>query len=529
MPSEHRLHPYSVLFAFLAQVRVFVLPGLLVALGIGRREGDWWEPWMMLLLLPAAAVALFRYLTYRYRFEETELVILTGLLFRRERHIPYARIQNIDAVQNPLHRLLGVVEVRIETGGGARAEASMSVLPLEALRQMRERVFAGHARPEKPGAPSLAVPPGDVGGESRPGEARAGRAAGEPAPEAARGRRLLQLDPRELLLCGFIENRGAVLIAAAFGLIWEFGVFDRMFERLLGPEAGPRGAIRDFVRGLFTSAGIPWARLVWTAIAFLGLLAFVRVMSMIWALVRLYGYTLTLQGGDVRSEFGLVTRVSATVPLQRVQSLTIRESPLHRWFSRVSLTVETAGGPSGGEPEGQRPREALAPILPRRALGELVATLVGVHLDHVSWQPAAPGAVRREIKGWLAIAAALSAAALSVGGWWAAPLVPLLVWWAALGARRTIEHLGWAEHDGAVVFRMGWLWRRVVIVPWAKIQVVARRESPFDRRWQMASIAVDAAGGSPGSGIAIPYVPRETAGALQERLAAAAAGTQFRW
>ena len=54
-------------------------------------------------------------------------------MFRRVRHIPYSRIQNIDAVQNVLHRVLGVAEVNIETGGGDAAEAKMSVLPLAAF------------------------------------------------------------------------------------------------------------------------------------------------------------------------------------------------------------------------------------------------------------------------------------------------------------------------------------------------------------------------------------------------------------
>jgi uncharacterized membrane protein YdbT with pleckstrin-like domain len=125
MSSEQRLHPYTILFAFLTQIRIFLLPGIFLMLGIGSwgsewgpRGGDWWQPWMMIFIVPAAAAAVVRYLTYRYRYEENELVIRSGLLFRKERHIPYARIQNIDAEQNILHRLLNVIEIKIETGGG---------------------------------------------------------------------------------------------------------------------------------------------------------------------------------------------------------------------------------------------------------------------------------------------------------------------------------------------------------------------------------------------------------------------------
>src|SRR5687767_8600253 len=206
MLSERRLHPFSILFAFLAQVKAFVVPGLLVLVGASSRGADWWQPWMMLLIIPTALGAAVRYLSYRYRYEENEIVIRSGILFRKERHIPYARIQNIDAVQNVLHRLLNVVEVKVETGGGETAEARMSVLPMSAFHEMRAHVFAE----QRTGAVDAAAIPA--------------------APKAA----LLQLSTRELLLYGFIENRGVVVVGAAVGVLWEFGLLERLAPDVFG-------------------------------------------------------------------------------------------------------------------------------------------------------------------------------------------------------------------------------------------------------------------------------------------------------
>ncbi len=50
-------------------------------------------------------------------------MIRSGLIFRNERHVPFSRIQNVDAIQNVFHRLFGVAEVRVETGGGKEEEA----------------------------------------------------------------------------------------------------------------------------------------------------------------------------------------------------------------------------------------------------------------------------------------------------------------------------------------------------------------------------------------------------------------------
>ena len=65
------------------------------------------ETWLWVLVLPSLGLSIVRYLTFRIRYEPDELVIRSGLLFRNVRHIPYARVQNLDAVQNVFHRALG--------------------------------------------------------------------------------------------------------------------------------------------------------------------------------------------------------------------------------------------------------------------------------------------------------------------------------------------------------------------------------------------------------------------------------------
>ena len=152
MPSEQRLHPATLLFAFAKHLKQFALPSLLLVLGMSRSTGGpdgmfggmpaGWEFWLLVLFVPATAASILRYVSLRLRYEERELVIRSGLIFRRERHIPFSRIQNVDGVQNLFHRLFGVVDVRLETGGGEEEEARLSVLPVAALTELRSRVFA---------------------------------------------------------------------------------------------------------------------------------------------------------------------------------------------------------------------------------------------------------------------------------------------------------------------------------------------------------------------------------------------------
>ncbi|MEE8584202.1 MAG: PH domain-containing protein, partial [Acidobacteriota bacterium] len=103
MQSEQRLHPLSFLFAIGSNLRASLIP-ILVAVFAARS----YDAFFIFLGIPVAAWAFVRYLSYRYVFAEDDLVIRTGFLFRNERHIPYGRIHNLNAIQNPFHRLFGV-------------------------------------------------------------------------------------------------------------------------------------------------------------------------------------------------------------------------------------------------------------------------------------------------------------------------------------------------------------------------------------------------------------------------------------
>ena len=169
MPSEQRLHPATLLFDVARHLRAFAFPALLVWFGASRTTGGpdgmfgglpaGWEALLPLLLVPAVIASAMRYLTFRLRYDPRELVIRSGLLFRNERHVPFAKIQNLDAVQNAFHRLFGVVEIRVQTGGGKDDEARLSVLPIAAFEEMRQRVFEGRAGAAVPSAPEETVEP----------------------------------------------------------------------------------------------------------------------------------------------------------------------------------------------------------------------------------------------------------------------------------------------------------------------------------------------------------------------------------
>jgi putative membrane protein len=511
MRSEQRLHPVSLLFAFAASLKAFALPAFLGFLSFGRasdapgptfgaaRIPEGWEVWLLLLLVPSGMAAVARYLSFRLRYDERELVIRSGILFRNERHIPYERIQNLEAVQNVVHRLLGVVEVRIETGAGSEPEATISVLPAVALPAMRQRVFAGRdAAADAPGA-----------GSPRPADTT-----------------LLQLPLRELLLFGFLENRGLVVVGALYALVVEAGLLNGVWERMFEGNAYAPGLVRTTLQTLSRGGlpSLPQLGAILFAIATLVLL--VRLLSMAWAVVRLYGFRLSRAGEDLRSEFGLTTRVSTTIPRRRVQTMTVREGLLYRLARRVSVRVETAGGQAGA---AASERQWIAPLLRPRELPPLTAeVLPGVDVGALIWQRPHPRSFRRAVKVPVLMALSITAVITAGDPLGLLTLAPLAAIGAALVTFKQHQHLGWAAQDEVVAFKSGWLWRTVIVARMSRIQVVTLSQTPFDRRTGMARIRVDTAAAGPYR-IDIPYLAEDIATTLYSRLSAAAASTAFRW
>ena len=524
MPSEQRLHLSTLLFDLARHVKQFALPAVLVLFGASQSTGgpggmfgrlpDRWELWLLVMFVPATIFSIVRYLTFRLRYDDRELVIRTGLIFRNERHIPFSRIQNVDASQNVFHRLFDVAEVRVETGGGKEEEAKLSVLPHSAFLDMRRHVF--HERVRAPTHPAHEHPTHQH--EEHPTHPTHSTHGTHPV--------LLHLTVRELALFGFLENKGMVLIGAAFGLGWESGllsrVSDQFFDRLFF-----RSLIQPFVDG----GPFPFERIGIGLVGFAVFLVVVRIVSMIWALVRLYDFRLTRVGEDLRTEYGLFTKVAATVPIRRVQAITINAGPLHRWLERASVRVATAGGTGKKDQSAARVREWLAPLIHQQALPHLLQqVLPGFDLSSVNWQPVHPRAFARAVKPMLVVTAIVTLGTAFLIGWGAIGVLILMLLWGVITTRQYVAHLGWAEDDEVVMMKSGWIWQQITLARVNKIQAVAMHQTPFDRRAAMARVRVDTAGaGEFSHRVDIPYLDHQLARGLAQRLAAAAANTTFRW
>lgn len=490
-----RLHPLTLALALVTAFRNFLIPAVIVLFtGSERTLG------LMLLGLLGINLTstLFRYFTFRYRIEHDELVTREGLIERRERNIPLNRVQDVRLEAGLFHRLLGVVDVHVETAGGQGAEASLSVLTREQAENLRRAVFAAAGS-----APDRV----------------AGQAGGAVEPEVLR-----RLTVRELVLEGLTSNRAAsALILLAAG--WQF-LDDLLPERLQLQLASTfsRGVESWFLQGGQTN----WTALgVGTVVVF----AVSALFSVAGSLVLFHGFTLARRGEDLQRNYGLLTRRASSLPRRRIQLVRLEESWLRRLCGWATVRADTAGSQPTEGREEHSGRDLLLPLVRRAELERLFPAFFPDWDGGPSeWRRVARCAIRRGFfKGALVCLAFMLASILLHRAWWSAgPLLFLPLVYAVNAA--SYRHLGF--HVGPAFFRTrrGWINRTTHLVPVRNVQVVVVRETPFDRRHGVGTLQVDTAGQkATASGPEVRNVPRLEAFAAARMLAHQASQIRYRW
>jgi putative membrane protein len=507
--GPRRLHVLSpVFFAVSHAFRLWPLAVILAA----RRQ---------FLLLAAGVLVLLAWSTVEwlrrtYSLEGGALRLEEGVLARKLRAVPFDRIQQVDLVRKPLHRLLGVATLRVETaGGGSAAEVDLNVVTLAEAQALRTSLLRAKARSAAARAGPGAAPTGQGDGAatgagvagaqgSGPGVAGAGvggagvagtgvagtEVIGAEVAEAPAERVLLRLPLVEVMLAGITGSRAAAALVVLGPLSqaadWFPGLDDWVFQRF-DPEA-----VTPTTPAAFLAVAV-LAVIVWLGLAAAS------------SIVTDYGFTLARVGNDLVVRRGLLERREAHLPLARLQVVRIEESLLRRALGLASIRIQSAGRTGAADQSAGR---LAIPILQRvqvnRVLDELIAGAAPVPR-----LLAPPPAARRRSVTRSVLRAGLVVALVALPLWiltavgvlevpsaLALAALPVLGVAAAVGLA-AYRSLGHAIGEGFLYARAGVAIRVLAVVPVDKTQSGSVRSSPFQRRAGLATLHVDIAGGGP--------------------------------
>ena len=513
------LHPTSLVFDLMAHVRSYLFP-----LGFGLWGAANGNIQLLIisgiLFIPAVARSTFRYFTLRYRIEDAHLVVDQGLVFSKTRSIPVNRIQNIDLTQNVLHRIFKVAEVKIETASGTEAEAVLRVLSMEEVDTLRSAIFAGKdSDTSKQAQPSSAT---ELMGSNTVTAASSGT-ADESIPisdystsdqSGSDTNEIWKIPFLDLVKAGLASNRGLVMLGIALVTFDQFteNGYESIFAFLTDHLPEDTGSQRFYLLAIAAS---------------ISGFVLLRVVGIVWYVLRFFDYRLVRRGDDLRLSCGLLTRVSATVPRKRIQFISVQQNLIMRWFGVATIRVETAGGAT----DKAKPTQSIAkawfmPVIPVAEVPQIVNLL----RPDIQWQPEsfdfqslAPRASTRMIRIAFVKSFLFAIAVAGVYCQWTKTLETQALLWGGIAglvvlpgmilfAKKKAVSRKYARIDNAVVYRTGVFGRKTSVTFFDKVQTVACSQTPFDRRWGMATLAIDTAAAGPAEHrIVTPYLDADFA------------------
>ncbi|CCG01178.1 PH domain-containing protein [Blastococcus saxobsidens] len=396
-----------------------------------------------LFSLAVAAVSWWR---FGYADGPAAVVVTRGLLSRSVRTVPNDRIRGVEVEAPALHRLFGLVRVRIDAAAGAAGQDEELVVDgVQRAEGDRLRVAVLTHR----GAPEVAL------------------ADTAPAEEE-----LSRWDNRWLLYAPLVGSYLALPLAG-LGALLRFG--DEVPGDLLDVD------VLDVPAGWVVGAAV------------VGMLLLVLAGSVIGAAVVNWGFRLVRRGSSLVAVRGLITRRHTELELDRIRGVTVSEGLGMRWV-RAARVGALVTGLASAERRGQ-----LLPLGPRTEAWSLTHRLV----DDPGPLHAHPSAalrrrVARALSAGLLVTAAGGVLAATLGRW---ELLGAGVALTVLGvplARGLYASLGHAAGPRSFSVRRGWLVREQAVLERRAVVGWEVRQSLFQRRAGLATVTACVGAGSGG-------------------------------
>ena len=471
-----RVNPLSMAVQMLRTLGSAIVPAAFVIFGAGTQDSEKFAeiaPWIIPILVLIIGVNLLgawlSWVRLRYRVGEADVRVEQGILSRQARSVPYERIQDVSLEQKLIPRLLGLVEVKFETGAGGKEELKLSYVSEAEGEKLRETVRAL------------------VEGEAAAPAAASAGEAGEPVAEPA-GETLFAMDTKRLFVFGLF-NFSLVVFAVLIGAL-------QQFEFLLPFD------LWDYLADLFrqdTIAQAGDALAGYTLVAQIAAIAYavvaVVVVGMASGVVRTFvqdwEFRLDRTPKGFRRRRGLLTRTDVVMPVHRVQALVVKTGWLRRRFGWHGLSFISLAQDSGKANHDVAPFAKMDEIAPIAA--EAGFSLPG---ETQEWRRASP---RHYGDKAVIIGTILGLAAMgniAFGNAWigfAIALVALILILREFFLWNFDRH---ALDPAQVLSRRGWLAPRLQVANRVKLHSVEISQGPIQRWRGYCDLKFGMAGGS---------------------------------
>jgi putative membrane protein len=416
-----------------------------------------------LIAIPAIAFlrALVTFFFFRFYLEEDRLVVKKGWLKKETKIIPLEKIQTVSIEQGPLHQLLHVVKLSVDTAGSQTTE-----LTIDALRRPMAEALRGHLlrakqtdRPEETGAVKAVQP-------------------------------MIELGDRDLLKLSISANH---LEAFFVLLLFLFGIYENIKEVARERLEKVEGSMPSFsmYSTLFLTAAVVLITLLFST----GRVFF-----------RYYGFKVAQAGKGLHIKSGMTHVQERILLFKKVQYISWQRSWMRRLLRFWMLEYHTAGNEKVNN--AKQNGDIKLPVTQERFLPSLIQDYFPLpQITHQTAITIHPAFVMRKILtvGLLPALGAIVWGKVMLDEWlyWALVWIAFSAVYAKLAQKKFRL---WALEDVAFIKR-GHFGEEYILLSWHKLQSVKLVQSIYQKRKGLATVYLLTAAGE----VRLPYISLEAA------------------
>ena len=337
--KKSRVHPMVIMDTVITGFRLF---GIFMILAL--KEQNWKYNLLVLVgFLLLIVIGIFDYFVKSYEVRDGALIYTKGIINKEAKNINLENIQSIDMSSNIMYQAFNLLSVDINLVGGKirikplKKEVALNLIDI--LRDLKrdEDTSVVHENTEE--------------------EIQ---------------REILRLSVKDLAFYGLLRVR----FFAALGLILALNdkirdvfkiIFDNeaYFDELLQKNAE---SVAGNITALFIIIGI--------------FMILVVIGSIIFTIVKYYNFLLTTKDHNLLCKYGLLTKKSLVIDIDRIQSIKLMYPLRYRFFGLAKISVETLTNNVSEDLSEQKSTIDVLPLVKKDFAQNFVKNNLGIDLEY---------------------------------------------------------------------------------------------------------------------------------------------------
>ena len=337
--KKSRVHPMVIMDTVITGFRLF---GIFMILALKEQN---WKYYLLVLagFLLLIVIGIFDYFVKSYEVRDGALIYTKGIINKEVKNINLENIQSIDMSSNIMYQAFNLLSVDINLVGGKirikplKKEVALNLIDI--LRDLKRDEDTSEVHENT---------------------------------EEEIQREILRLSVKDLAFYGLLRVR----FFAALGLILALNdkirdvfkiIFDNeaYFDELLQKNAE---SVAGNITALFIIIGI--------------FMILVVLASIIFTIIKYYDFILTTKDHNLLCKYGLLTKKSLVIDIDRIQSVKLIYPLRYRFFGLAKLSVETLTNNVSEDLSEQKSTIDVLPLVKKDFAQSFVKNNLGIDLEY---------------------------------------------------------------------------------------------------------------------------------------------------